>query len=1765
MLLALLVGLLPAASALGVELIVQNGQGQPITGGFKFLVEEDNTNWTSPGQLTASSISLDIHTSYAPVVVQGDSAGASNVTVPLDSSKRYYVTVLPNNPNLGAPNFADGWAMGGVAVPVGATQVTAVVHRYPIPTAQISITVFNDNGPINNAQDAGEQGLENFEVIIADDAGPLSQDVFGNPLGTTYLLDADGRPQRSADGTPIVDVLGTGLVLTDAAGRALVKYLAPGKFGVKIAPPTDQPKWVQTATIEGTHTIDAWVKANEPPLFVEGFGTGFAHVSFGFVDPTALPWAITPPGGTATIRGKVVQSHFQRPPGLTGMFPGPPLSEAWVGLNSGAGATGLWASRVDPLTNQFAITGVPAGTYQLVTWDGPLISLFGFNNVTVADGQVLDLGDVKAHMWFGVLEGRIFQDLNLNGFDDNEPGLANLAVNIRFRDGSMYLTQPTDPSGEYKFDTVFPFFKWLIAEVDFSRFKATGMTSVTDAGGQIDLVNTAFPGDGVRVPLVYPDGNAGGWRTETGPVLTQAMQLYLGQNTRIDWGKTNYGPNENGGISGIVFYATTRAEDNPRFAVGETWEPGVPRVQVSLYQDDGTGTIVDLDGNRQLEPADVDNFPFGWAGGLARGAEDVDRDGDGVFDVGDSLQVVTTDSWDDNLPSGCVQPLPAPHGVPAAECFDNFGTWNQTRPGVFDGGYAFNNLPRGRYIVRVDPPPPYEIQKEEDKNVEGGDVYLPLAPCVGALHVIPGTVPPVSTPLCDMKQVALSDGQNGATDFFIFTQVPKAARGVGFVNNDLTAEFNAVSPIFGEKASPSWIPISVQDWAGNEVNRVYTDEWGSYNFLVTSTSTPSIPAPSGMAPAMYTVMLNHPFMKDPNNPGQFIEDPWYNPDYSQMSWTFNYMPGKTSYLDTPIVPVAAFVGYPNGTLDTEPADGTPVLKIVEGSDGTYQGPIVCSAGQTVRLTSMGPTQVPNPLYLPGNGQPQMITRDFGFGATQGTVTANGAALPVNSWSSSQVVVTVPAGVSTGQLLLRRGDNNRTTEIGITLHVGCSNVREVAPAPYPATPIQDAIDAASPGALILIAPGVYNESPIVTKKVKLQGFGAGSTFLYGGPYPAERVVAWRDRMNALLGVPNPFIAQEMPVITVVPPAGAFTASNPARIDGLQLTGSVSGGGIFVNDFGNYLQITNNRIKGNQGNYGGGVIVGFPAAGASNANVTIRHNYITKNGGIQGGGGVVLNAGSHNYQVRDNFIAGNFGRFSGGGIAHSGLSNQGLIARNRIVFNEVFYGLAITGAGDGAGIYVAGDLVPNGIGDGAGSVTIDGNLIMGNLNGSGYGGGIRAIAFNGTDASGPNSGYELKIFNNIIANNVAGTAGGGIALQDVVNGKIVHNTITNNDATATSAASFTPGSLVSTPQVAGLLVEALSPVMQGVVGATFVSPLIASNIIHSNRAYFYDHGANPPLQPAPQQFIDLGVSGAGVPAPLLSPRFCLLADASPFPPALGNVAGNPGFVAPLANSLLSGLVMDEGGNNISVRFHPYLVAGADYHINATSPAVYRGDNTTFTLYPELQRDFDLENRTSAVDIGADERPGTNRPPLAINDTASTRINTPITINVLGNDSDPEGQLDPTSVMIVVEPTQGTAVVNAGGTIRYTPPAGYTGTVRFNYTVRDLQGATSLQALVTVQVWDVDVLTVTRADFRVATQQWDIRGRATVTTDNTVTVRFSNAAGLGGAVIGTATVRSDGTWLLSRRATPSTTPNPLVNNYINGVSKAGGVFQGVLVTLR
>ena len=358
----------------------------------------------------------------------------------------------------------------------------------------------------------------------------------------------------------------------------------------------------------------------------------------------------------------------------------------------------------------------------------------------------------------------------------------------------------------------------MIYEVDYARYKPTGATLVIDDGGPL------APG-AKNTPQIQPGGLP--YRTELGPVLLEAMTLYADQTSTIDWGKVPYAANENGGIAGIVYYATTRAEDDPRYAAADAWEPGIPRVQVNLYQDsNGDGEIDDINGVPGIQLADVDNYPFGWADGGTKGSEDAVRCGDGTtFCQGDALETTHTDSWDDNLPAGCVGPPQTVYGQPIIDCAETLNTWNQARPGVFDGGYAFGslvgvNLTPGTYIVESVPPPGYETVKEEDKNVVFGESYYPSplllpSPCVnydengGLGHLVPAELSLYPgepafyagqhRPLCDRKQVTLINGKNAAADFFMFTMVPKAARGVGLVNNDLGITANPASPLFAEK------------------------------------------------------------------------------------------------------------------------------------------------------------------------------------------------------------------------------------------------------------------------------------------------------------------------------------------------------------------------------------------------------------------------------------------------------------------------------------------------------------------------------------------------------------------------------------------------------------------------------------------------------------------------------------------------------------------------------------------------------------------------------------------------------------------------------------------------------------------------------------------------------------------------------------------------------------------------------------------------------
>jgi len=85
-----------------------------------------------------------------------------------------------------------------------------------------------------------------------------------------------------------------------------------------------------------------------------------------------------------------------------------------------------------------------------------------------------------------------------------------------------------------------------------------------------------------------------------------------------------------------------------------------------------------------------------------------------------------------------------------------------------------------------------------------------------------------------------------------------------------------------------------------------------------------------------------------------------------------------------------------------------------------------------------------------------------------------------------------------------------------------------------------------------------------------------------------------------------------------------------------------------------------------------------------------------------------------------------------------------------------------------------------------------------------------------------------------------------------------------------------------------------------------------------------------------------------------------------------------------------------------------------------------------------------------------PAASQPPVAVNDTLATSKNTAKTISVIANDSDSDG--DDLTVTAVTQPSQGSVVQYANGTVKYTPPSNWTGTTSFTYTVSDGNGGTA-----------------------------------------------------------------------------------------------------------
>ena len=145
-------------------------------------------------------------------------------------------------------------------------------------------------------------------------------------------------------------------------------------------------------------------------------------------------------------------------------------------------------------------------------------------------------------------------------------------------------------------------------------------------------------------------------------------------------------------------------------------------------------------------------------------------------------------------------------------------------------------------------------------------------------------------------------------------------------------------------------------------------------------------------------------------------------------------------------------------------------------------------------------------------------------------------------------------------------------------------------------------------------------------------------------------------------------------------------------------------------------------------------------------------------------------------------------------------------------------------------------------------------------------------------------------------------------------------------------------------------------------------------------------------------------------------------------------------------------DPDGDTLSVTsasaLNGSVVVEADDRLTYTPNADFSG--TDWIRYGVEDGDGDTDDAFVTVDVAA-----ANDLPVVTDDVASTVEDTLVTINVLGNDSDVDG--DPLTVTSA-SATNGSVAIGAAGSLTYTPNANFSGTDTISYTISDGAGGTA-----------------------------------------------------------------------------------------------------------
>ncbi len=260
---------------------------------------------------------------------------------------------------------------------------------------------------------------------------------------------------------------------------------------------------------------------------------------------------------------------------------------------------------------------------------------------------------------------------------------------------------------------------------------------------------------------------------------------------------------------------------------------------------------------------------------------------------------------------------------------------------------------------------------------------------------------------------------------------------------------------------------------------------------------------------------------------------------------------------------------------------------------------------------------------------------------------------------------------------------------------------------------------------------------------------------------------------------------------------------------------------------------------------------------------------------------------------------------------------------------------------------------------------------------------------------------------------------------------------------------------------------------------------------------------------------------------------------------------GSIAVLANDT------DADGNSLSIvsvgtPAHGTTVANANGTVTYMPAANYFGSDA----FDYVVGDGAGGTDTASVSVTVTS---VNDPPVANDDSASTPYQTAVAVPVLANDTDVDGDL--LGVVSVGAASNGTVTIGPGGSVTYTPAAGYSGPDAFTYMAGDGAGGTDTGAVsVTVGAASPPPSPFHVGDLDRSATKFGNRWTARVT----IGVDSATHAALVGAVVtgswssggtATCTTGTNGRCLVSKAKLPGTTTG--VTFTVTSVVWSGGSY--------